>query len=205
MDTVLGKHCKFMEFATDSEPVQNTVALLSKLPNAPVEPLLLDTLPIPSFKTIKEYDKDQRKHCTRSRKAKKAKESVHLPAAEQPHGRTLGNVQVFLEVSPNLVDKTGELLFLEENQKVFPNSPSIINPKQPCARYLKVLIESLNPDNDEGHLNNPSLDMNHHTNYKSQANYKDEPLDWGTPSAQDYEITPLAMSLPQWLVSATSH
>ena len=56
MDTVLGKHCKFMEFATNSSPVQNTVALLSKLPNAPVEPSLLDTLPVPSFKTIKKYD-----------------------------------------------------------------------------------------------------------------------------------------------------
>ena len=187
MDTVLGKHHKFMEFATNSSPVQNAVASTSQLPDAPVEPLLLDTLPVPSHKTIKEYDEDQKKCHTRSRKAKKAKkDSVHLTAAELPHGRTLGNVQVFPEVSPNPVSETRELLFLEENQKVFSNSPSIINPAHPCARYFKALIESLNLDDDEGHLNNPSLDMNHHTDYKSQREYK-EPLDWGTPSAQDYK------------------
>ena len=46
------------------------------------------------------------------------KDSVHLPLSELPHGRTLGNVQVFSEV-----------------------------------------------------------------------NYRDEPLDWGTPSAQDYDLS----------------
>ena len=122
------------------------------------------------------------------KKAKKAKkESIHLCADELPHGRMLGNVQVFSEVSTNPVSETGEPLFLEENQKVFPNSPLIINPAHPCARYFKALIESLNLDNDEGHLNDPCLDMNHHTDYKSQVNYKDDPLNWGTPSAQDYE------------------
>ena len=34
-----------------------------------------------------------------------------------------------------------------------------------------------------------SLDMNHQTDYKSQVNYEDEPLNWGTPSAQDYEFS----------------
>ena len=188
MDTVPGKHHKLMEFATNSSPVQSTVALTSQLPDTPVELSLLETLPVPSFKTIKEYNEDQRKHCTRSRKAKKAKkDSVHLSAAELPHGRMLGNVQVFPEVSSNPIDKTGKLLFLEENQKVFPNSPSIINPKHLCARYFKALIESLNLDDDEGYLNDPSLDMNHCTDYKSQVNYEDEPPNWGTPSAQDYE------------------
>ena len=43
MDTVLGKHHKFMKFATNSSPVQNAVALTSQLPDAPVEPSLLDT------------------------------------------------------------------------------------------------------------------------------------------------------------------
>ena len=144
MDTVLGKHHKFMEFATNSSSVQNTIASTSQLPDAPVEPLLLDTFPIPSFKTIKEYDEDQRKCHTRSRKAKKTKkDSVHLPAAELPHGRTLGNIQVFPEVSSNPLDVTGEPLFLKENQKVFPNSPSITNPKHLHARYFKALIESL--------------------------------------------------------------
>ena len=188
MDMVLGKHHKFMEFATNSSPVQNTVASTSQLPDAPAEPSLLDTLPVPSLKTIKEYDEDQKKHCTRSKKAKKAKkESVHLCADELPHGRTLGNVQIFPEVSTNPVSESGEPLFLEENLKVFPNSPSIINPAHPRARHFKALIESLNLNDDEGHLNNPCLDMNHHTDYKSQVNYEDEPLNWGTPSAQDYK------------------
>ena len=34
MDTVLGKHCKFMEFATNSSPVQNAIVLTSQLPDA---------------------------------------------------------------------------------------------------------------------------------------------------------------------------
>ena len=135
MDTVLCKHCKFMKFATNSSPVQNTVVSTSQLPDAPVKPLLLDTLPVTSFKTIKEYDEDQKKRCTRSKKAKKAKKkSVHLPADQLPHGRTLGNVHVFPEVSTNPASKTGEPLFLEENLKVFSNSPSIINPAHPRAR-----------------------------------------------------------------------
>jgi hypothetical protein len=73
------------------------------------------------------------------------------------------NIQVFPEVSPNLISESGELLFLEENLKVFPNSPSIINPKHPRAKYLKALIESLNLDDNEGYLNDLSLDINHHT------------------------------------------
>ena len=49
MDMVLGKHHKFMEFATNSSLVQNAIASTSQLPDTPVEPLLLDTLPVPSF------------------------------------------------------------------------------------------------------------------------------------------------------------
>jgi hypothetical protein len=45
MDKVLGKHRKFMEFANNSPPVQNTVASSSTLPEEPVEPLLQDSLP----------------------------------------------------------------------------------------------------------------------------------------------------------------
>jgi hypothetical protein len=90
-------------------------------------------------------------------------------------------------VSPNPISESGELLFLEENLKVFPNSPFIINPKHLCAKYFKALIESLNLDDDEGlYLNDLSLDMNHHTDNLSQVEYK-EPLDWGTPSIQDDE------------------
>jgi hypothetical protein len=97
---------------------------------------------------------------------------------------TTQNIQVFPEVSPNPISGSGKLLFLEENLKVFPNSPSIINPKHLHAKYFKALIESLNLDDNEGYLNDPSLDMNHHTDKLSQVVYE-EPLDWGTPSAQD--------------------
>jgi hypothetical protein len=63
------------------------------------------------------------------------------------------NVQVFPEVSSNPVCESAEPLFLKENLKVFPNSPSIINLKHPCAPYFKALI-----DDDEGYSNDPSLD-----------------------------------------------
>jgi hypothetical protein len=87
-------------------------------------------------------------------------------------------------VSSNPASESGEPLLLEENLKVFPNSPSIINPKHPHAAYFRALIEPLNLDDDKSYLNDPSLDMNHHTDKSSQLEYK-EPLDWSTPSAQD--------------------
>jgi hypothetical protein len=183
VDKVLGKYHKFMEFANNSPPVQNAVASSSILPEKPVELLLQDSLPSsPDFKSMKEYDEHEKKHCNRMRKAKKAKkDSVHLTPSEM---ETTQNVQVFPEVSPNLISESRKPLFLKENLKVFPNSPSIINPKHPCAKYFKALIESSNLDNDEDYLNDPSLDMNHHTDKSSQVEYE-EPLDWGTPSAQD--------------------
>jgi hypothetical protein len=183
MDKVLGKHRKFMEFANNSSPVQNAVALSSMLPEKPVEPLLQDFLfPAPAFKSMKEYDEHEKKCCNRMKKAKKAKkDSVHLIPSEM---ETTQNIQVLPEVSPNPISKSGELLFFEENLKVFPNSPSIINPKHPHAKYFKALIESLNLDDGEGYLNDPSLDMNHCTDKSSQVKYE-EPLDWGTPSTQD--------------------
>jgi hypothetical protein len=39
-------------------------------------------------------------------------------------------------------------------------------------------------DDNEGYLNDPSLDMNHRTDKLSQVEYE-EPLNWGTPSTQD--------------------
>jgi hypothetical protein len=45
VDCVLGKHCKFMEFAENSSPVQNAVAL-TLMPEKPVEPLLQNSLPL---------------------------------------------------------------------------------------------------------------------------------------------------------------
>jgi hypothetical protein len=185
MDKVLGKHRKFMEFANNSTPVQNNVASSSTLPVKPVEPSLQDSLPpAPAFKSMKEYDEHEKKCCNRTRKAKKAKkDSVHLAPSEI---ETTQNVQVFPEVNPNSISESREPLFLEENLKVFPNSPSIINPKHPCAKYFKALIKSLNLDNDESYLNNPSLDMSHCTDKSSQVEYE-EPLDCNIPSAQDDE------------------
>jgi hypothetical protein len=186
VDRVLGKHCKFMEFANNSSPVKTAVASTSMLPEKPVKPLLQDSLsPAPAFKTMKKYDEHKKKHRNRTRKAKKAKkDSVHLDPSEM--GTNL-SVRVFPEVSPNSVSESGELLFLEENLKVFPNSPSIINPKHPRAAYFKALIESLNLDNDEGYLNDPFLNINHRTDNLSQVEYE-ESLDWGTPSAQDNQF-----------------
>jgi hypothetical protein len=123
---------------------------------------------------MKEYDEHEKKRCNRMRKAKKAKKnSVHLAPSEM---ETTQNVQVFPEVSPNPISESGEPLFLKENLKVFPNSPSIINSKHPHAKYFKALIKSLNLDDDEGYFNDPSLDMNHHIDKLSQVEYK-EPLD----------------------------
>jgi hypothetical protein len=181
VDKVLNKHCKFMKFAENSPPVQNAVAS-TLMPEKPVEPLLQDSLPpAPAFKSMKEYDEHQRKHRNRTKKAKKAKQDVHPTPVDNT---VTTNVQVFPEVSLNPIGENGEPLFIEENVKVFPNSPSIINPKHPCAKQYKALIESLNLDDDEGYLNDPTLDMTRCTETFSQTQYN-EPLDWGTNSAQD--------------------
>jgi hypothetical protein len=206
VDKVLGKHCKFMEFANNSSSVQNAVASSSMLPEKPVKPLLQDFLPpAPAFKTMKEYDKHEKRCRNRMKKAKKAKkDSVH-PIPEP--GMVMTNIWVFPEVSSNPVSESREPLFLEENLKVFPNSPSIINPKHPRAPYFRALIESLNLDDNEGYLNDPSLDMNHCTHKSSQVEYK-EPLDWGTPSTQDDQSSDedsISNKLAAQLVSAVSH
>jgi hypothetical protein len=143
VDKVLGKHRKFMEFAKNSPPVQNAVASTS-MPEKPVEPSLQDSLPpAPAFKSMKEYDEHEKKRHNRTRKAKKAKKDLHPTPVDS---MVTTNVQVFPEVSPNPVSEAREPLFLEENLKVFSNSPSIINPKHPRASYFKALIESLNLD-----------------------------------------------------------
>jgi hypothetical protein len=114
MDKVLGKHCKFMEFANRSFTVQNALALSSTLLEKPVGPLLQNSLsPTPAFKIMKEYDEHKKKHRNRTRKAKKAKkDSVHPAPSEMEMTQ---NIRVFPEVSSNLISETGELLFLEEN------------------------------------------------------------------------------------------
>jgi hypothetical protein len=170
VDRVLGKHRKFMEFAKNSSPVQNAVASSSMLPEKPVEPSLQDSLlPAPASKSMRGYDEHERKRRNRTKKANKAKKDIHPTPIDST---VTTNVYVFPEVSSNLVCESGELLFLEENLKVFPNSPSIINPKHSHAPYLKALIESLNLDGDKGYLNDPSLDMNHHTDKLSQVDYE---------------------------------
>jgi hypothetical protein len=69
---------------------------------------------------MKEYDEHEKKCCNRTKKAKKAKkDSAHLTPSEM---ETTQNVQVFPEVSPNLISEIGKPLFFEENLKVFPNS-----------------------------------------------------------------------------------
>jgi hypothetical protein len=152
VDKVLGKHHKFIKFANNSPPVQNAVASTGTLPVKPVEPLLQNFFfPAPAFRSIEEYDEHEKKHCNRTRKAKKAKkDSVHLAPSEM---ETTQNIQVFSEVSPNPISESGEPLFLDKNLKVFPNSPSIINPKHTCAKYFKALIESLNLNDNEGYPN----------------------------------------------------
>jgi hypothetical protein len=141
VEKVLGKHCKFMEFAKNSPPVQNAVASSSTLPVKPVKPPLQDLLfPAPAFKTMKEYEEHKKKRHNRTRKAKKAKkDSIHLAPSEMEMTQ---NVQVFPEVRANPISANREPLFLEENLDVFPNSPSIINPKHPHAAYFKALLES---------------------------------------------------------------
>ena len=182
------KHKKFTDFASTSPIVQNAVASSSSSAPPPPAPRFEDCLKTPTPEDRKAFEEREKRRRQCKRAATKAKkESAHLPASQLPHGRMLGNVQVFPEVSTNPVSETGEPLFLEENLKVFPNSPSIINPAHPHARYFKALIESLNLDDDEGHLNDPCLDMNHCTDYKSQVQY-DEPLDWGTPSDVEQEL-----------------
>jgi hypothetical protein len=140
VDKVLGKHRKFMESANNSSPVQNAAASSSTLPKNYVKPSLQDSLfPAPAFKSMKEYDEHEKKHCNRTRKAKRAKkDSVHLTPSQM---ETTQNVQVFPGVSPNPISESGKPLFLEENLKVFPNSPSIINPKHPCAKYFGPFAE----------------------------------------------------------------
>jgi hypothetical protein len=171
VDKVLGKHRKFMKFAENSPPVQNAVAS-TLMPEKPVEPSLQDSLPpAPAFKSMKEYDEHEKKRHNRTKKAKKAKQDLH-PAPPEKDANF--NVRVFPEVSLNPISENGEPLFLEKNLKVFPNSPSIINPKHPCAHYFKALIESLNLDNDEGYLNDPTLDLTKHTHKLPQAEYEEQ-------------------------------
>jgi hypothetical protein len=79
VDRVLGKHHKFMEFAKNSSPVQNAVALSSTLPEKPVELSLQDSLfPAPAFKTMKEYDEHEKK-CRKRTRPRRPKRTLSTP------------------------------------------------------------------------------------------------------------------------------
>ena len=195
MKAVLSKHKKFCEFTSASPIVQNAVALSSSSAPPPA-PLCFEdclrTLTPQDYKDTEEREKRWRQHkrtATKAAKALKAKENAQLPAImwELPNNQTLGNVKVFSEVSTNPTAKNGELLFHSGNQAAFPNSPSIINPRHPRAKYFRALIESLNMDDDEDHLNNKSLDVDFTYSPILQGKYK-EPLDWGTPSDIEQEL-----------------
>ena len=145
MIEVLKKHKKFTDFASASPIFQNTVALSSSSASPPQPLCFEDCLKTSTPEDCQAFE--ERKRCrvqqkraatkaAKEAKALKGKELAQLQISRLPHGRALGNVQVFPEVSTNLI---------------------------------------------EGYLNEPCLDMNHHTDYKSQVKYK-EPLDWGTPS-----------------------
>ena len=99
----------------------------------------------------------------------------------------MGNVKVFPEVSTNLIAENRDSLLHPGNPAAFPSSPSIINPKHPCAKYFRALIESLNMVDDKKYLNNTSLDVDYTNSLKSQGEYE-EPLDWGTPSDIEQEL-----------------
>jgi hypothetical protein len=143
VDKVLGKHRKFMEFANNSSPVQNTVASSSRLPEKPVELLLQDSLsPAPAFKSMKEYDEHEKKHCNRTKKAKKAKkDSIHFASSEM---ETAQNVQVFPEVSPNPISESGKLLFLEENLKVLLQTIRLFFSSLTCVCLMPSIFTYLN-------------------------------------------------------------
>ena len=103
----------------------------------------------------------------------KAKENAQLPAImwELPNNQTLGNVKVFPEMSTNPIAENREPLFHPGNQAVFPNSPSIVNPKHPHAKYFRALIELLNMVDDEEYLNNTSLDVDYTNSLKSLSGF----------------------------------
>ena len=189
MKEVLRKHKNFIKFASASPIVQNAVALSSSSAPPPAPTCFEDCLktPTPQDYIDAENREKRRRQCKRAATmaAKKAKESAHLPASQLPHGKMLSNVKVFPEVSTNPIAENGEPLFHSGNQAVFPNSPSIINPKHPHAKYFRALIELLNMDDDEGYLNNKSLDVDYSP--ISQVKH-DEPLDWGTPSDIKQEL-----------------
>ena len=196
MKAVLSKHKKFCEFTSTSPIVQNAVASSSSsaLPPQP-KSSFEDHLKTPTpqdYKDTKKREKRRRQRkraATKAAKALKAKENAQLPAImwELPNNQTLGNVKVFPEVSTNLIAENRDSLLHPGNQAAFPSSPSIINPKHPCAKYFRALIELLNMVDDKKYLNNTSLDVDYTNSLKLQGEYE-EPLDWGTPSDIEQEL-----------------
>ena len=149
-------------FTSASPIIQNAVASSSSSAPPPA-PRFEDRLKTPTSedcKAFEEREKHRRQHKRAATKAKK--ETACLQASQLPHGKTLGNIQVFPEVSTNPIPK--------------------------------------------GHLNDPCLDMNHHTDFNAQVEYK-EPLNWGTPSDVEQELEaqdePLGSDIDDDIASAT--
>jgi hypothetical protein len=72
------------------------------LPEKPVEPSLQDSLPpAPAFKSMKEYDEDEKRCRNRMKKAKKAKkDSVHpVPELINFHNKVNTSVETLVKVN----------------------------------------------------------------------------------------------------------
>ena len=116
MKKVLSKHKKFCDFASTTPIVQNAVASSSSSAPPPVPIRFKDRLKTPTPQDYKDTEyrekhRRQRKRAATMAAKKAKKESAHLPASQLPHGRMLGNIQVFPEVSTNPIAKNGEPLF----------------------------------------------------------------------------------------------
>ena len=116
MMEVLKKHKKFTDFTSAPPIVQNAVALSSSSAPPPAPTHFEDRLKTPTPEDRKAFE-EREKHCRQCKRAatKAKKETAPLPASQLPHGRMLGNVQVFPEVSTNPISENREPLFQPEN------------------------------------------------------------------------------------------
>ena len=121
---VLSKHRNFMKFASTSPVIQNAVASSSSSapPSQPTR--FEDCLKTPTPQDYKDTEEREKHRRQRKRAATKAakeakalrpKEIAQLQVSQLPHGRVLGNIQVFPEVSANPIAENGEPLFQPGN------------------------------------------------------------------------------------------
>ena len=96
MKAVLSKHKKFCDFASASPIVQNAVASSSSSAPPPPAPRFENRLKTPTPEDRKAFEEREKRCRQRKRAATGAKkESAHLPVSQLPHGKMLGNIQVF--------------------------------------------------------------------------------------------------------------